>query len=152
MSAPKGNRFWEARSKHGRNAIWEDPKKMLEACIEYFEWAESNPLWETKPMVVQGEVYDAPIEKMRAMSIKGLCVFLGISTSSWDNYRQKEDFLGIVEVVENTIYTQKFEGSAAGLLNSSIIARELGLREASSVALETPQGLVFNLNYTGKTE
>jgi len=129
MSAPKGNRFWEARSSHGRKPIWDDPQEMLEACTHYFEWVESNPLWETKPMVVAGDLQDAPTAKMRAMTLEGLSVYLGIARSTWDSYRTKEGFSGIVEEVENTIRTQKLEGAAAGLLHSNIIARDLKLRD-----------------------
>lgn len=146
----KGNRFWEARSSHGRKPIWDNPQELYDACVEYFEWVEANPLWETKPMVVQGEVYDAPTAKMRAMTIEGLCVFLGIAKNTWGNYKDNTDFLHIVELVNNTMYEQKLTGAASGLLVASIIQRELGLKEASSVALEAPQGLVFNLNYKGE--
>lgn len=136
----KGNKFWEARSKHGRKPIWENPEQMLEACIEYFEWVEENPLWEQKPMVVQGEVYDAPIPKMRAMTIEGLCVFLGIGRSTWGDYQHKADFSGVVEFVENTMRSQKLSGAAAGLLNSNIIARDLKLRDVVDANLGGQEG------------
>jgi hypothetical protein len=125
----KGSRLWEARSKHGRNPIWENPEQMLEACIEYFEWVEANPLWETKPMIVNGEVYDAPTAKMRAMTIEGLCVFLGIGRSTWGDYQHKPHFSEVVKFVESTMYEQKLTGAASGLLNSNIIARELKLTD-----------------------
>jgi hypothetical protein len=129
MSAPKGNRFWEARSSHGRKPIWDNPQELYNACVEYFEWVEANPLWETKPMIVNGEVYDAPTAKMRAMTIEGLCVFLGMHRSTWDEYKHKQDFSDIVSLVTNTMYEQKLTGAASGLLNSNIIARELKLTD-----------------------
>jgi hypothetical protein len=127
--APKGNRFWEARSTHGRKPIWDNPQELYDACVEYFEWVETNPLWETKPMIVNGEVYDAPTAKMRAMTIEGLCVFLGITRPTWDDYKHKEGFSSIVNMVTQTMYEQKLTGAAAGLLNSNIIARELKLTD-----------------------
>jgi len=133
MSAPKGNRFWEARSSHGRKPIWDNPQELYDACVEYFEWVEANPLWETKPMIVNGEVYDAPTAKMRAMTIEGLCVFLGMHRSTWDEYKYKQDFSDIVNLVNNTMYEQKLTGAASGLLVASIIQRELGLKEASDL-------------------
>jgi hypothetical protein len=129
MAAPKGNRFWEARSSHGRKPIWDNPQELYNACVEYFEWVEANPLWETKPMIVNGEVYDAPTAKMRAMTIEGLCVFLGMHRSTWDEYKHKQDFSDIVSLVTNTMYEQKLTGAASGLLNSNIIARELKLTD-----------------------
>jgi hypothetical protein len=129
MAAPKGNKFWEARSKHGRKPLWDNPQELYDACVEYFEWVEANPLWETKPMIVNGTVYDAPTAKMRAMTIEGLCVFLGITRPTWDDYKHKEDFSYIVSMVTNTMYEQKLTGAASGLLNSNIIARELKLTD-----------------------
>lgn len=145
-----GNRFWEARSSHGRKPIWNNPNQMLEACIEYFEWVESNPLYDTKAVVVQNEVFNAPIPKMRAMTIDGLCLFLGIGKKTWNDYQHKSDFSQVVELVESTMYAQKFTGAASGLLNANIIARDLGLRDVSGVKLDAPQGVVFNLNYKGE--
>ena len=51
------------------------------------------------------------------------------------NYKNNPDFLGVVKEVEEIIYNQKFTGAAADLLNSNIIARELGL--ADKIAQET---------------
>ena len=44
MAAPKGNRFWEARSSHGANPKFKDPSDLWGACVEYFEWVDDNPL------------------------------------------------------------------------------------------------------------
>lgn len=140
MSAPEGNKFWEARSKHGRKAIWDTPDQLMDACVEYFQWVEANPLWETKPMIVQGEVQDAPIAKMRAMTLEGLCVFLGISRRTWPNYKQKDDFLPVIDMVEDTMRDQKLSGAAAGLLNANIIARDLKLRDTVDTNLGGQEG------------
>ena len=141
MAAPKGNRFWEARSSHGRKPIWDDPQELLEAASEYFEWVYQNPLVDYKPMLENGQITNADIPKMRAMTIEGLSVFLGIARSSWDNYKHKEGFLEVVDIVENTIRTQKLEGAAAGLLNANIIARDLKLRDGSDDTVNGSVGL-----------
>lgn len=66
---------------------------------------------------------------MRAMTITGMCLYLDISEDTWANYRKKEDFVGVTKRAERIIYTQKFSGAAADLLNPNIIARDLGLVE-----------------------
>ena len=133
MAAPKGNRFWEARSSHGRNPKFESGDQLWSACCEYFQWVEDNPLWEMKPFAYQGEVTQEPVAKMRAMTLTGLCLFLDISDDTWRNYRSNEDFLGVVSRAEKVIYDQKFSGAAADLLNANIIARDLGLAEKKEV-------------------
>lgn len=100
---------------------------------------------EVKPFAFQGVVTQEEVPKMRAMTIGGLCIYLGISDETWRDYRSKEDFSGIVSQVEKIIYEQKFTGAAADLLNSNIIARDLGLSDkkdhSSSDGSMTPKGL-----------
>ncbi|BBE03188.1 MULTISPECIES: DNA-packaging protein [Klebsiella] len=133
MAAPKGNKFWLARSKHGRNPKFSDPEKLWEACCEYFDWVEKHPLWETKAFSFQGTITKARLPKMRAMTLSGLFLFLDIDRKTWEAYAKKKDLLPITTRVESLIYEQKFSGAAADLLNANIIARELGLVEKKSV-------------------
>lgn len=129
MSAPQGNKFWEARTTHGRGKIFETPEILWAACVEYFEWTEANPLIEEKVFCAQGQVTRANIAKMRAMTIFGLCRFLGIARTTWEEYSGREDFKYICSEAENVIRDQKFTGAAADMLNANIIARDLGLRD-----------------------
>lgn len=131
MAAPVGNRFWEARSSHGRKPIFATPEDLWIAASEYFEWVEANPLYEDKVTSFQGVNTHEPLAKMRAMTISGLCIFLDIARSTWDEYRANKDFSGIVTRVEEIIRDQKFSGAAADLLNANIIARDLGLADRS---------------------
>ena len=78
MAAPKGNKFWEARSSHGANPKFAEPSDLWDACMEYFEWIERNPLKEAKVVQSGGKPKIIALDKMRAMTITGLCVFLDI--------------------------------------------------------------------------
>lgn len=138
--APKGNTYWTFRDSHGRDPIYEDPETLWEDCKEYFEWARSNPLKEEKVFHNSGEVTRTEISKMRAMTLKGLCLYLGISQDTWRNYREKEDFFEVTTRAEAIIYSQKFEGAAADLLNSNIIARDLGLKDKQDIDLKSSDG------------
>ena len=129
MQFQKGNKFWLARSSHGRNPIFSDPEQLRNACYEYFEWVENNPLYEEKIFHAQGMITKDTVTKMRAMTISGLCLFLDICENTWANYKKQPDFLSITLEVEKVIYNQKFAGASADLLNANIIARELGLAD-----------------------
>lgn len=133
MAAPQGNQFWKARSKHGRDKIFASSDLLWEACQEYFQWVEDNPLWENKVAQFQGGVVDMPVAKMRAMTIGGLCIFLDIDQSTWHAWRSVDDFSNIVTRTEEVIRDQKFTGAAADLLNPNIIARDLGLADRQNV-------------------
>jgi hypothetical protein len=133
MAAPNGNRFWEARNSHGRKPKFRSAKKLWEACCEYFEWVEDNPLLEAKLTSYQGENKIEAIPKMRAMTVVGLCLHLGITQVTWGAYRDKEGFSYVTTRVDDIIREQKFVGAAADLLNANIIARDLGLRDKKDV-------------------
>lgn len=134
MTAPKGNKFWEKRSSHGRNPIFETEDDLWCAACEYFEWVEKNPLWEEKSYMYQGKPVRDTIAKMRAMTLDGLQVYLDISHTTWQNYRAKEDFVAVTTRIEKIMREQKFTGAAAELLNPNIIARDLGLADKSELS------------------
>lgn len=136
MGAPKGNQFWKARSKHGRDKIFQTPDILWEACTEYFEWVEENPLWENKPFNFQGVPVENPIAKMRAMTITSLCRFLDVDFVTWKDYHANKDFTHVTTRVEDIIRDQKFAGAAADLLNANIIARDLGLTDKKEIKAE----------------
>ena len=129
MPAPKGNQFWKLAPTIGRKPKWTDPEELRSACEEYFEYVETNPLFDNHVISFQGCGTDHAVDKMRAMSIQGLCVFLGVARSTWNKYREDEVFSEVCEYVEMVMFEQKLTGAAAGLLNPSIIQRDLGLAD-----------------------
>lgn len=148
MAAPKGNKFWKARSKHGRDKIFATPECMWEAACEYFDWVEENPLWEDKLVIYQGEATHEPVAKMRAMTMEGLCLFLGVNTRYFNDFERGldtetdngKDFSTVISNIRETIRNQKFSGAAADLLNANIIARDLGLKDKTENEHTGPGG------------
>lgn len=125
-----GNRFWEARSTHGVKPKFESAEDLRDACHQYFQWVDENPLYEAKAFAFQGSVTVENLPKMRAMTIQGLCLFIDISQDTWCEWRKsRPDLSEVQREVEAVIYSQKFAGAAADLLNASIIARDLGLAD-----------------------
>lgn len=141
MGAPKGNKFWEKRSTHGRDKVFSTPSAMKDACCEYFQWVEDNPLWESKLFSYQGDVHEGVAPKMRAMTIEGLSIYLGVNSKYFAQFESTldlsseigKDFSNVIIWVRDVIRDQKFSGAAADLLNANIIARDLGIKDSSSV-------------------
>ena len=46
MAFEKNNQWWRKRSKHGRNALFTDPNKLWESCVEYFEYTDARNDWD----------------------------------------------------------------------------------------------------------
>ena len=149
MGAPKGNSFWQARSKHGREKIFNSPDVLWEEACKYFDWCDKNP-W-IKEDWVGKDAERVERKTQRPYTIGGLCLFLDIDEQTFDNYGKKveyKDFFGIITRIRNVIYTQKFEGAAVGAYNASIIARDLGLKENTDITskgkeLKAPPPVLF---------
>lgn len=125
-----GNRWWEARSSHGRNPVFSNAEDLEDACLQYFEWNEANPLYKDQLVTFQGSATHEPVAQMRAMTLIGLCQFIDIDMTTWEDWRKnRADLSRVVQWAERTIYRQKFEGASADLLNANIIARDLGLAD-----------------------
>lgn len=138
-----GNKFWEARSSHGRNPIFADPDVLWSACLEYFQWVDDNPLYKDQLVTFQGKASHEPVAVMRAMTLAGLCVFLDIDRKTWAEYAKKSDFSPVTTRAEDIIYSQKFAGAAADLLNANIIARDLGLSDKQEHTGKDGERLTF---------
>lgn len=129
-----GNRFWEARSSAGPNPKFDGPEPLWQACVEYFEWVEANPLYEAKMTSFQGVNTVEPMPKMRAMTVGALCLFLDIDYTTWQDWKKnRADLSKVIARAEEIIRSQKFAGAAADLLNANIIARDLGLADKSEL-------------------
>lgn len=132
MPAPKGNRFWEMRSSHGRNPTFKSAEELWGACCEYFDWNQRNPLYADKIISFKGQVTHANEKRMRAMTLGALLMFLGVTRTAWAEWKKnRQDFAVVCETAEEVIRTQKFEGASADLLNAAIIARDLGLKDST---------------------
>lgn len=141
MGAPKGNSFWELRSKHGRDKLFTTPELMWQAACEYFQWCQDNPFFKREAKTVnigdyQSEIQIAEIPQMRPFTMHGLCSYLNCNTVYFNHFEKdlgaKQDelskgFRQVITRIRETIYQQKFEGAAIGVFNANIIARDLGL-------------------------
>jgi len=148
MAAKEANQYWQFRDKHGRDykytpdLLWEELKK-------YSQWVKDNPLYEEKVFHAAGIVTTYDAKKMRAMTIKGFCLFADICEKTFANYRENEDFIQVITRIEDVIYSQKFEGAAADLLNPNIIARDLGLRDKKDLTSDGEKITGFNITIKG---
>ena len=128
-AAPTGNEYYKLRSKDGRDRIFQSPDELLTACNEYFEWVINNPLEQEELFHYQGNITRGNANKMRPMTLEGLCNYIDIAVKTFREYEKRQDFLPITTRVQQIIQNHQFEGAAAGFLNPNIIARKLGLSD-----------------------
>lgn len=144
----KTKQFWKVKNKYGRPTLFGNDYDLLwEQCCEYFEWVDATPLKELKVFNSKGEIKQVEVPLMRAYTLKGLAIYLNVSSNYINTFerRQKEivedktktkeerelaeNFLLVLMRVRDIIFTQKFEGAAARLLDGNLIARELNLAD-----------------------
>jgi DNA-packaging protein gp3 len=139
MAAPKRNQFWRNRSTHGREKLFATAHLLKEASEEYFNWVDAHPLYNVEAVKSgdnAGMLIKVPIS--RPYTLSGLCTYVGCSESYFRVFRNTskpsdEDFLTVIEEIENIITTQQFEGAAVGHFNANIIARKQGLKEQTDI-------------------
>lgn len=133
MSGKKGNQFWRLRSSHGREKIFSSPDILRKACEEYLAACEEKPF---KKELAFANGKKTTLNVMRAPTLKGLFIFLDIDRKTWKLYKEREDFIPIIESVEDIIYNEKLTGAMAGLLKENLVARELGLADRTGIRFE----------------
>jgi len=115
------------------------PEKLREKAFEYFEWASETPLQEQNVSVYKGEATAYFVPKCRALTLRGLASYIGVTFIAINGLRKNPEYAEVMALIEDIIYTQKFENAAAGLLNAGIITRDLGLAEKTvSEVYEAP--------------
>jgi len=145
MQFTKGNQFWKLRLTHGRGNKIESPEQLWQNFEEYSNWYEENPLIEVDYVGKDAREVNKP--KMRAMTKDSFALACGLC--AWEvisGYKKtSSEFVEVVTRIEKYIFDQKFTGASAGLLNPNIIARELGLRDASDITTngETIKGSII---------
>lgn len=140
-AAQKGNQYWRLAHDFRKPKKFK-PEELLEKALQYAEWCQKYPLYETK---VFGTGIKMKVPKMRAMTIQGFSLFANFDLTMFYDWEKQEAYSHIVTRIRNILYSQKLEGAAADLLNPNIIARELGLSDKTDVNVKTPT--VIGINY-----
>lgn len=134
--AIQGNEWWKLRSKHGRDKLFASPDLLLEAAEEYFNYCDTHPEFEVKPMPYKGGIKMVSVPHRQPYTIVGLCLYIGCATSYFRTFKNEQkdnpdskDFLSVIAHIEQAIYKQQYDGAASGFFNANIISRALGLVE-----------------------
>jgi len=135
--------YYERLLKGPSRKIHLTPEDFLKDVVEYFKWCETHPLLEEKVShhkfgkAGEGEeviTTRTDEKRVRPFTKKGLSIHIGVPVSRLDTYKKRGgDWAEAVEMIEDAIFTQKFENAAAGLLNANLISRDLGLADKQEV-------------------
>lgn len=133
MAFQPGNNFWEMRSTHGREKLFNDHNALWEAACEYFKWCIDNPLYKAERGAAN-EIIKVPLT--RPFTMHGLCNYLDCGVHYFKQFTApNDDFSAVIRRINETVYMQKFEGAAVGYFNANIIARDLGLADKKEIVV-----------------
>jgi hypothetical protein len=126
-SFQKGNLFWRLAEFAGRPLTY-TPDQLRQKFIEYCKYIDDNP-WKRAEVCKSGdnfgELTEVPVK--RPWTVLGFCVYAGITSTTFNSYEIRPEFLEVCRHIQDVVRQQKFEGAAAGFFNAAIIARDLGL-------------------------
>lgn len=121
---------WEV-ARRGKPPAYSDPDELAEDVIKYLRWVSENPLVKAKAfgtgLVMQEKVKRYP-------TVAGCAIFIGVAPRTWRDWKKPDHPLQeTVLWAEGMMRQIKLEGAAAGIFNSVIVARDLGLKDKSEV-------------------
>lgn len=131
MTYPIGNEFWKLRKDLSETGKKLTPDQIVVGAQEYIDRCLNEPLIEVDYRGKDADKVELP--KMRAMTLEGLFYHLDVSKETWRKWRKDPLYVGILTRVENLMFIYDFEGAAAGLLNSAIIAKKLGIIDKQEI-------------------
>lgn len=147
-----GNRFWELRTKHGRDRIFSDPAVLWEEACLYFDWADRTSLYRSELVKYQGDADIAEVPLQRMFSMNQFTLYLGVSGAYFRTAKNqlKEkiekgtatavevELLETIERIEQVVHVQQIEGAAVGLFNANFISRINGIADNTNVTNGDP--------------
>lgn len=110
-------------------APFNSPEELWSAAQAYFEWASWSPIETEVSTFYLGQHKTGTENRPRAFSMKSLATFAGTTVRKIDALRSDDDYAEVLEVIDQIIYTQKFEFAAVGVMNPNFIARDLDMSE-----------------------
>jgi hypothetical protein len=114
------------------NEVEEKIQEYIDRCVN--EKLKEQVIQKVKISRDEEKIIKIDCDKMIVMSKYGVCSFMGIATSTWDEWRKDKKYSGIITRAEDLFKAYNIEGSSAGMLNQSIIARLEGLTDKTDLS------------------
>lgn len=160
MAFEKGNQLWKLRAKHGRDALFTDPKLLWESACEYFDICDNDETWNTtKTSTNEKGAYSEVKTSKRPYTRGGLFLYLDCSETWLTNFKKEcsDDFLRVIKGIETIIDTQQIEGAMIGAFNSNLVARIQGIKEQTDLTtngkeINTPNAIKVRIIETDEEE
>lgn len=136
--------YQDLLKKVGRPQSYQ-PKELRDKFVEYVEETINNPI-QVEQLVPKGGTQK--LKKVHPITIQAFCLYAGISSSTFYNYKEKEEFLEITSHIDDFIHVYLFNHAAIGEFKDNLIARKLGMadKQDMDVSMSKPINIVNPYN------
>lgn len=111
------------------------PEEVFDFAVRYFTWAEGEAIKAIETAAFQGVVSENLIHKPRVFTLTGLALFMGVKIGSFARWRSEPGYSDVMEFIDNVIYEQKYQLGVAGIINSTIVGKELGIDKPQEITI-----------------
>lgn len=111
------------------------PEEVFDFAVRYFTWAEGEAIKAIETAAFQGVVSENLIHKPRVFTLTGLALFMGVKIGSFARWRSEPGYSDVMEFIDNVIYEQKYQLGVAGIINATIVGKELGIDKPQEITI-----------------
>lgn len=135
---------------YGRIQTPDSPEKLLELCLQYFQWCDNNGIQMSKQIQTGKKAGDqASVVVPRPYHIKALCLHCGISEEYIKDILNTKDrssmYYIVIQRIMYIIYSQNLELATVGVYNAGLTIKLLGIdkeeQQTSNITVNIAQGL-----------
>lgn len=118
----------------GKHKYIESPEKLLEYFKQYKQFEEDNKLHKREYVGKEGTPVDTPLHYPITMEAFETWLFNNDIIQTLSDYisnknKAYDDYSAILTHIRREIYAHNFRGASVQLLNPSLIARQLGIKD-----------------------
>ena len=111
------------------------PEEVFNFAVRYFSWAESEAIKAIETAAFQGVISESLVHKPRVFTLTGLALFMGVNINRFARWRAEAGYSDVMEFIDNVIYEQKYQLGVAGIINSTIVGKELGIDKPQEITI-----------------
>lgn len=111
------------------------PEEVFDFAVRYFSWAESEAIKAIETAAFQGVVSESLVHKPRVFTLTGLALFMGVNINRFARWRTEAGYSDVMEFIDNVIYEQKYQLGVAGIINHTIVGKELGIDKPQEITI-----------------
>lgn len=111
------------------------PEEVFDFAVRYFSWAESEAIKAIETAAFQGVVSESLVHKPRVFTLTGLALFMGVNINRFASWRTEAGYSDVMEFIDSVICEQKYQLGVAGIINSTIVGKELGIDKPQEIKI-----------------